>query len=1158
MPKGLFIGLGGTGIHTVARLKAILCQREYNSNKNAMYNDCNFIFYDTDYKARDEVNKDIKLTKMMGDSQVIDYARSEFVDAGDTSPYNLYTNAQNASIGDDNYQRLLDWAIEPNDHFHFSQKQLREGAGAIRMEGRTAIFTKEEDLETRIIGSLNGMRQLYNQAGQLTAQDAAIWIFASCNGGTSSSALMDVLYLVDRLYKTHVTNDNPYLRLVLYMPKEFIDYNNKNTETYSINAFSTLWELNEFRLDCMNRMSGGNKFGAFAVRPDKKEWKNCNPWPVYSYTMAIDTESQKSGKISVYQMYDNTAELCYFLHTSAAGGTMVSQLDNDLQNPTFKDNPKKVADSEFEWTKSIVGIGYKAISKADDYLKSYVRTRLRYDLFGYGLLGFGFSRIHGTEESRNKAISKFAKEYILKPLIDIDKFSNSDNNTLYGRYKKLFDDGTTIPDESEVPSKDIWPTLGTDFINECNRISDRLENIFIDSTKDYSSLWYCKEIEKQLKTGIEEIIINYGLNYAYDLIAFVDDEFCEGTVMEKLQHNNPLLRIKADIETIIQEQKPKKGILSLVQNMKDYKQASINHLALNHIVFIIQNITRREFGLLEYLRAGDQNNHTGIKGLINAFNNELGSSRTDFQNLASTFAKTSLDTCSDYFPKVSDFVVGQTWVRNNQFEQLYASILPLDYSKGATTIDKNCELGCPPVRRNDDGRGLSAVLKEIESQTIEGSSLFFEMVMSDPHNSFPEIMARFKDAIDSYLESVFCDGSNLVNQWLAHDLPWAFNKYFESLKADDARTNYINEFTANIPVFYPIRSGNTPNVQTRLLYVGATEAFAGQMGYQVRNDMQYRSDNSIGNRFLVCKLEVGHNFYDYKYFPFISTYYNQAKLEIEAQHKGCHIHKAFVKRDIKKAYEKVMAKKFDDFIKLCWFDSYFEFLNAHEKTKEILEAIFGKEQVQDDWTHVSDLKVTKKDVDEWDLDSDDTMDDIDDLSENENVSDDFIESDIDITDIDDISSTDFDIEDDVELGYRPIVEIENNGSFVVRVNKLKKSAACLVGFSTEDPYEISFRATNLNGIRKEIIKGLNLDYTNEYFKLLSEKFTGSEMGLTKEMCQKLVKVHAKYSDNIFNVFKQKISLILRTSKHKSERADSIAFRMLQNTIKNIKGKDIFK
>ncbi len=940
MPKGIFIGIGGTGVTTVSRLKALLFKRAYNCDKEAMDNDCTFIFYDTDAGAKDDALADSELQMMMGRYPVIDQS-TEYIDAGTTAPYNTYADARNSRLSDATKQRLLEWAIDPNvkGHFQMPQKQLSEGAGAQRMAGRTGIYCSIDDMEDKILAGLQGMQKLAKQGHNLNVEHPAIWVFSSSNGGTSSSALMDVLYLADRLYKANVANADPYLRLVLYMPKAFIDVNKDNALTYGRNAYATLWELNEFRADLFQR-NDGNKFGAFAVQPDKTDWKGRAPWGVCSYVMAVDTESQ-SGNVSMRQMYNNTAEMCYFLHTGAAGKSMISQLDNDLSiNGPYAHNLRTAMDDPFKWAKFVVATGYKAITKADDFLKDYVRCRLRYDLFGYGLMGFDIDKIIPERENRIAAAKQFATDYILKHLANVEKMDASPKGSLYTNYKTEFEK-IVIPSESEVPSKEEWASMGTNFTTNCKEMMRSLQNKFDDPSQGGSKAWYIDQIEHSVMEGVDKNIVDYGLKYTYSLLTIVDDGYCETTVMGKLKQKNNLAELENEINNVIDNNRPKKGIGDLVVKMEEYRKACIKELAIEHIHSIITDITAEKNGLLEYIRKGNLS-HKGIAGIMETVNAVFGSYKKKYQELTSSFSKTSQEVCSDYFPKVHTFVeTGDIWVRNNEFEVLYSSILPLNTADGAEVFE-SINYGCPPIRKTDD-KGLAPLLSEIKIKVPNHTLLFADMAMSNPQTSFNGIYADFTKHLNEYIEGTLT-ANNMVKVWLDKPLETVFDESFMADGEVDTkkRTQYIAKFTASIPVFYPCATGATPQVTERLLYVGASIDFASKLGYNEGDaNRQYKTDNNIGNRFLVCKIEVGHNFYDYKYFNTIKNYYESERRTIENLGSGCHIHQAFVHRDIVTSFEQLKAKKFNDFVSLCWYDSFFEYLNDMPN-KTYIKTFFGE------------------------------------------------------------------------------------------------------------------------------------------------------------------------------------------------------------------------
>ena len=942
MPKGIFIGLGGAGMKTVAKLKALLFQRAYNSSKAAMDNDCSFIFYDTDTQTERSINNDYELQRMMNGLPVIDY--NEFIDAGATAPYILYKYAKNAPTTDTVSQRMLEWAIDPDvpGNFKLPQKHLCEGSGIQRMAGRCGFVYKRKGFEEKIRGAMHKLEDL-RFLGLLREDHPSIWVFSSSNGGTSSSALLDVLYLVDRLYKRHVADVNPYVRLVLYMPKAFIDRNKMIAHYYSRNAFATLWELNEFRNDLVLN-NDGKKFGAFAAQPDRQEWATITtPWQVCSYVMAVDVESQK-GRVSLDQMYANTAELCYYMHTGAAGGEMVEYLDYDLApgGPFYGQYTTSETD-QFKWSKFLVGSGFKAIVKSDDFLKDYVRKRFRYDMFGYGLMGQRFEKILPTPEQRKEAAKAFADKYILNYLINLSVFEQSPRDSLYGIYQRAFET-VMIPSDAEIPSRDDWNNLGAQFTTECKVKIKSISSEFDSPTYSSASKWeWIKKIEQSVKQGVDECIVDFGLEYTYSLLAWVDDEYCEKEVMKRLNLRNNLYSLETDIENIISANRPRRGIGVLVEKMKKYKQACIYELAVQHIRTIIQEITQERVGFLEYLRKGDQN-HKGILGLIQTFKGSFTNSKEDLMNLASTFKKTANDVCSDYFPPVSEFVKeGDAWAKHHLFENLYSTIVPLDTREDAVAYEEGSNFGCPPQRNLGD-KGLSAIIGLIKNRVPNHDFLFADLALSNPMTEFGGMSKSLLKEIDSFIENAMENSSYGVKTWLDMPLQTIFDEYFSKDGAVDmcARTSYVNKFIHSVPVFYPIALGAMPQTADRWLYVGATPEFAAIMGFQQGAEKQYIADPYLGHRFLLCRLEVGHSFMDYKYFDMLRAMYEAGRPVIENEGGSCHIHQDFVKLDLGFAYSKHKAKRFDEFIALCWCDCFFEYLDSLQN-KDYVEAFFGNQ-----------------------------------------------------------------------------------------------------------------------------------------------------------------------------------------------------------------------
>ncbi len=918
MQKGLFIGLGGAGMKTVAKLKALLFQRAYNSSKAAMDDDCSFIFYDTDRQTEQGINNDYGLQRMMGGFPVIDY--EEYIHAGSVNPYQLYQIAKNAPASDVIGERLLEWAIDPAVHgcSRPFTEPLIPALEPRRMAGRYACEHKIEELESKIT---KGILKFVGQP--LFGNHPIVWVFSSCVGGTGSSALLDVLYLIDRLYKMHVIDYAPDLRLVLYMPKSFIDKNQMNGHYYSLNAYCTLWELNAFRADAVLDYDG-KKFGAFAVQPDKDRWAEIlTPWEVCSYVLAVDAESQNAVRVSIDQMYNNTAELCYLMQACPVGQAIAAHLDVVFCGGGPYYNGYEVSHpDERRWSKFLVGSGFKTIAKADDLLKEYVRSRFFCDFYSLGLLGPRFEEVLPTPDQQKEAAKAFAEKYILNHLINIDHFEISPKDSLYAYYRRSFE-SVMMPDEEEIPSRDEWNYLGEMFVNECKYVDYRLSTEFnSDKASANSKMAWIKRIEESLKQGVDECILDYGLEYTYCLLALVDDFFRMDILgRHSLWHRRPLMELESEIEQIVQDNRRgfarRRAMGDLVFKMREYKQACIDELAIQHIEDIIQNITHEKSGVLVCLRRGDAG-HKGLLGMTQVFHDKFHESIGAYHTLAHCFKETAKDVCVDYFPPVSEFVQeDESWVQGHLFEDLYTSIVPANKRGFMVPI-------------------IKAVLSRVPGQM----HWFTDMAWGNPLTQFDTLFKAFVNEVGVFVEDAMNDSNYAVKSWLDMPLEPVFDGYFSN--NDAARDAYIDRFVHSVPVFYPTSQGRLPQEDKHWCCSGESQLFTCVDPSHPVGNVPFYQDASLGHRFVFIKLVSGYSFVDYKYFDMLNGFYEEARPRIESGEIGCHIHQDFLKCDLEYAYSKHEAKRFDKFIALCWYDCFFEYLDSLQN-KDCVEAFFGNQ-----------------------------------------------------------------------------------------------------------------------------------------------------------------------------------------------------------------------
>jgi hypothetical protein len=924
---GIFIGIGGTGVITLAHLKKKI-RNEYNTQAE-MLKENHFLFLDTDHKTIDAIrnNPDFYIDN---DHPI---PTGEFCNLGDVNPFRLYEEAKTKS--DQDSKRLMEWISKG---FDLRNEEIQHGAGAERMAGRTAVF-KHRDLIAREIQT--GVSKLFKYEGLKTEEKfdeklvedvkPAIWVFASSNGGTGSSAIMDVLYTIDREYQYSFKSD-PYLRLVLFMPEPFKKKNPDNAN-YPLNAYSTFWEIEAFRKDWSDENE--NKFKYFSVKTDKPDWANIKKWPVYSYILPVDAETEKGRTVDLDNLFLSTAEMCFYLHFGAAGGNAISKLDNDLR--VAKDKRFQVNDEY--WTRSVVSGGFKALVKPNDEFKEYLTKRFMYDLFDYGLLGFEFNEIHSDEKSQKLAKEQFANDYILKHL-----YNNGASDENFEKYNEGEFDAVKLAKENEKSigfggdNEESLNNKFNAFLKSIEGIKTNINSNLNDSKHEWSRFSIKEKIQNDVYIAVEERIEKFGIIYTEHLLFQVDDKFLECKISE----------IESDISSNYVSEKYEAKKKTAAEAIKNKSYSALNK-ACNDIKDFLRDKTKSEAvkdilnqlcdertGLLETIRKAP--NGTGLVGLQTLCEAKRNNYKTNLHDLAKKFKKTDGDVFTTYLPAVSSFVDTKgesTWNDGHLFEELYGEIVPLDAAPKSKR-KANGDLGVPPIRSNSDNKqttSLETIIKNISKGFVE--NYFVNLATQGRLDSNRYSLEDFEQKAQEHILAQI-DSNTKVKSWMDITLESYFNDEFKLPKEYNAfRDNFIN----GIQLLYPRNSQETPDA--KFLYAGESETFAEKLGYTSANQLHsFLPDNNLSNRLMVFKYEPAHSLRDYKYFETNKTHYELHRADILNGKKGCHIHKDFAMLDIESSIEKIKNTGLDlnNFVKLGYYESYFRLLS--EKNNNLFSSIF--------------------------------------------------------------------------------------------------------------------------------------------------------------------------------------------------------------------------
>jgi hypothetical protein len=903
MKKTLFIGLGGCGLKTVSILSQKLAALNDPNTKNM------YLYIDTDEETLDSINKEG--TIIHGE---------DYIGLGEANPYQIM---KQASLGDQpKDKRFLEWATSPGDNrLTFPNERLIDGAQAQRMIGRTAFY---QFAETKILPALNSrlaqFKEFQSQDGQTVEAD--VWVVASSCGGTGSSLTMDMLYLINRLVNDS-QRQNPYTKLVLFMPHAFIEQN-KGNHNHPLNGMSFLWEFNAFKQRIID--GGGDIFSYFSAYPWR--FKDNDNYDLCRFVIPVDTETDYDTEIDLDSIYSTTAEMLYYLNVGDGARRTVSNLSNDiaLAKKTFDKLPQ-YTDTKFKWGTYLIPYGYHVIRKADKELCDYLKKRATFEILSFGLLG---EEMTESDQYRKRAKEAFAGEFILPYLCE-------------------FQDGITLADdsvqrqlESEFP---IWRFNIDDLdAGKVNGFITRVKDAEEVSSEIQGKVLHT--IKQSINRGVSESILNHGLRYTYTLLNLVDDYYLEdlnkGCLKDGYQEAVTIVDARlATIKTLLAKGISKKNASSIAKAAEEFRNESLRALAIKISRRIIDDLTILQNGYLEEIRKGSTDK-PGIKGLEDLINSKANQAKIDFDSLAKRFLDSEKDALTVYLPSLTEIAgkEGNNWTKDNEFEKIYyASVLDYDRERA-----KGLDGIRIPVRKNEDRNNLFYFIDQLLKDAEH--NLFVDLCLTTKQKAASTLDKLISGVLDEKIKDViFAEGSS-SGQWLKQSL----EGYIAANEKSLARKMSLLAKRDKVPVLYPKKPASTQPVMTRFLYVGASDALAKRLGYvPTDKNAEFVQDKSMADRFQIIKMPVGLDFYSYKYFGDLQEAYKENRKQILDEVLGCHLHKAFRTLDLDKAVTEIKEKENINAIRLFFKNLFFQqfILTLKTKNKNTYNNLFGRFEFED-------------------------------------------------------------------------------------------------------------------------------------------------------------------------------------------------------------------
>ena len=684
LERNIFIGLGGSGVNTVANLKYKIYA---NLDKKYAYRKLNenykFLFIDTDQADVNKLNDSFKSKFEDGRQKLID-PMHELINLGLINPRGVYKEASQKKPTDrtDIDNTILEACGEDNFTTKLKAYPLNDGAGAFRYNSHIAFAHEADDFVNRLQSAIE---QLVNtQTAGAEGVALRYWVVSSSNGGTGSGIFNDVLYLLNMYHKKIRPNEEPKTTLVLYMPRCYMEANRGDSK-YLCNAQAVFLEMNGYQ--CMS-YSGDKqmykKAHQMLFRPANLQVKESDIYHPFTSCIPIDMQTENGNSLmSTKAMYSNTAELLYFIHQSQGRDPLASSFKSDADN--HLDDLVKETPTNF-----LQPMGYVALRKPEAEFESYVEHRLKAEILNQGLLC-----PFPEELDLEKEINNLYRNLIYKPIFssEPDSFSAVASQIVEGYIRRSF--SGNLLKEDDKPRKRLPSGISQAAADKIvNNFTNALDNQFKgytqaegEITNSYSRNAILKRIEESLWTWVESYTLKYGLEYVKTVLDGLDNYATEQlTVYTTGIGTESASSLSENIKRITEqlpELQKKAEEITLAERLWESNANDIRNYYNQLLAYIRAQgnliLAEKKHELLSALCKGDNGIIDNIRFYIGELRKAASESaekpQTAYLELARHFDNARLDITTVYLPDISKFIKNGAWDTDNKFSRLYERIL---------------------------------------------------------------------------------------------------------------------------------------------------------------------------------------------------------------------------------------------------------------------------------------------------------------------------------------------------------------------------------------------------------------------------------------------------------------------------------------------------
>lgn len=861
--KHIFIGIGGQGVKTIAKIKAKVYAKRFptatesKSRLQAMNDSYRFLFIDTDQRDIDNANRENRTSFEKGNVPFIN-PQTDLINLGKANPAAIYYEAQREPSNLIN-KRILE-ACSPELATKIPDQPLSFGAGAFRIKSRIAFAHSLADFQSKLQSAISSL----NDVKTIGGEDCVIyyWLVSSSLGGTGSGIFNDVLYHINQLHHQIVGTGDPQLVYSLYMPKVFIDANSTE-EKYSLNAYGVFSELEAFKK--MSYEENQNKvMHRLAFNNDYNLVDSNRRYCPFYYVIPVDIQTDKGTSLgSTHTMIQNTAEMLYHLHNGQAGATFRSDIDNYMNDIMEKNH------EEF-----LVPMGYVSLQKPMDQFNRYMRARFRRDLLRSWLL---------CNDKKQAAVSQ---EDVVK--IENTLFKELDREVpdtvakeLELSYTQKLD---SILHNIENEEKQIDDTTNLDAVkNALLLLKGNMEAEGRDDKKEETK----KKIVTQIWKDAEDLIREHGLAYTYRAIQALRKKLKEDYTKNTKENKEP----QADEK--LQEISDEAAKIDLSERLKIKNNQDQIQEYYGLVKSFVEDSKKYYFetwrdAIVKDFINDEHNDELSklarhIQGMINKAQEMNTEAVKEYKKLATQFGDAAQDVTTVYLPMLKNICDGNGWKIPNFFGKQYTKLVSADEDSDETpkrndltnlinddiyqSTEENEALNLYKISRTiinpEDG----------EEKKITEVRFFANPRLEEQGNVKAEkIINDFINVATDAFEKRLHQNKDIQEGWDNKKI-YSFFSELTNDEKDEVRRSL------NPALFFSYNNNRieVTKKEEHVIFVTANEDLASEMlGYQKGNNKHRFEKGDDENTALVIKSKFGLALRDYRIYDAIKNVYDHA------------------------------------------------------------------------------------------------------------------------------------------------------------------------------------------------------------------------------------------------------------------------------------------